>query len=120
MTEAWIGFAAVVGPAILVGIFFWLRFKAKRDMQDTIRTALDKGQELTPELIDRLGHPKEPKDKDMRLAVIWLAIASALVLAGFAVPAHNGEAFRAMLTGAAFPFTIGVAYLILHKFTDRG
>lgn len=117
MTEAWIGFAAVVGPAILIGLFFWLRFRAKRDMQDTIRTALDKGQDLTPELIDRLGHPKEPKDKDMRLAVIWLAIAVGLVLIGFAVP--EPDAFRGLLAGAAFPFTIGMAYLILHKFAKR-
>lgn len=117
MTEAWIGFAAVVGPAILIGLFFWFRFRAKRDMQDTIRTALDKGQDLTPELIDRLGHPKEPKDKDMRLAVIWLAIAVGLVLIGFAVP--EPDAFRGLLAGAAFPFTIGMAYLILHKFSKR-
>lgn len=86
-------------------------------MQDTIRTALDKGQDLTPELIDRLGHPKEPKDKDMRLAVIWLAIAVGLVLIGFAVP--EPDAFRGLLAGAAFPFTIGMAYLILHKFSKR-
>jgi len=86
-------------------------------MQDTIRTALDKGQDLTPELIDRLGHPKEPKDKDLRLAVIWLALAVGLVLIGFAVP--EPEALRGLLAGAAFPFTIGIAYVILHKFTNR-
>ena len=117
MEEEWIGLAAVVGPTILIGLFFWFRFRAKRDMQDTIRTALDKGQDLTPELIDRLGHPKEPKDKDMRLAVIWLAIAVGLVLIGFAVP--EPDAFRGLLAGAAFPFTIGMAYLILHKFSKR-
>ena len=86
-------------------------------MQDTIRAAIDKGQELSPEVIDRLGHPKQPKDKDMRLAVIWLAIAVGLVLIGIAVP--EPEAFRGTLAGAAFPFTIGMAYLFLHKFADR-
>jgi len=58
VTGEWIGFAAVVAPAILLGVFFWLRFRARREMQDTIRIALDKGHELSPELIDRLGHPK--------------------------------------------------------------
>lgn len=86
-------------------------------MQDTIRAAIDKGQELSPEVIDRLGHPKQPKDKDMRLAVIWLAIAVGLVLIGFAVP--EPEALRGTLAGAAFPFTIGMAYLFLHKFAKR-
>lgn len=117
MHEEWIGLAAVLGPVVLIGLFFWLRFKSRRDMQDTIRTALDKGQDLTPELIDRLGHPKEPKDKDLRLAVIWLALAVGLALIGVAVP--DPDAFRGTLAGAAFPFTIGIAYLILHKFTGR-
>jgi len=117
VTGEWIGFAAVIAPAILLGIFFWFRLKARRDMQETIRAAIDKGQELSPEVIDRLGHPKQPKDKDMRLAVIWLAIAIGLVLIGVAVP--EPEAFRGTLAGAAFPFTIGMAYLFLHKFGKR-
>ena len=70
-----------------------------------------------PELIDRLGHPKAPKDRDFRLAIIWLAIAVGLVLIGFAVPEE--DAFRGTLAGAAFPFTIGIAYLILNKFAKR-
>ena len=118
MAEEWIGLAAVLGPVLLIALFFVLRFKSRRDMQDTIRTALDKGQDLTPELIDRLGHPKEPKDKDLRLAVIWLALAVGLALIGVAVP--DPDALRGTLAGAAFPFTIGIAYLLLHKFTDRG
>ena len=117
MTGEWIGFASIVGPVILVAIFFWLRAKNRADMQTTVRAALDKGQELSPELIDRLGQPKQPRDKDFRLAVIWLAIAVGLVLMGFAVP--DEDAFRGLLTGAAFPFAIGVAYLILHKYADH-
>ena len=117
MTGEWIGFSAIVGPVILVAIFFWFRTKSRADMQATVRAALDKGQELSPELIDRLGQPKQPKDKDFRLAVIWLAVAVGLVLVGFAVP--EPEALRGTLAGASFPFAIGVAYLILHKFTDH-
>ena len=117
MQEEWIGLAAVLGPVLLIALFFVLRFKSRRDMQDTIRTALDKDQDLTPELIDRLGHPKEPKDKDLRLGVIWLAVAVGLALVGVAVP--DPDAFRGTLAGAAFPFTIGIAYMLLHKFTDR-
>ena len=117
MQEEWIGLAAVLGPVLLIALFFVLRFKSRRDMQDTIRTALDKDQDLTPELIDRLGHPKEPKDKDLRLGVIWLALAVGLALIGVAVP--DPDAFRGTLAGAAFPFTIGIAYMLLHKFTDR-
>ena len=48
MTGEWIGFASVIGPVILLAIFFWLRFKGRRDMQETIRAALDKGQVWGP------------------------------------------------------------------------
>lgn len=117
MTGEWIGFAAVVGPAILLGFFFWFRLKARREMQATIRVALDKGQELSPDLIDRLASPKKPADRDFRLGIIWLAVAIGIALFSFAIP--DEEATQPLLGIAAFPFVIGIAYLILNKFAKR-
>jgi len=115
--EVLIPIVMFVGLTVVFCTLFWFRYRARREMQETFRMALDKGQELTPEVIDRLGHPKPSKDKDLRLGVIWLSLAVGLVLIGFAVP--DEDALRGLLAGAAFPFAIGVAYLILHKFTDR-
>jgi len=103
------------GLTIVFCMLFWFRFRARSEMQQTIRMALDKGHELTPEIIDRLGHPKAGKFKDLRLGVIWLSIAAGLVLIGFAVP--EPDALRGLLAGAALPFAIGVAYLVLYRFT---
>ena len=86
-------------------------------MQDTIRVALEKGHELSPDLIDRLGHPKAPKDRDLRLGIIWVAVAIGFALFSFAIPEE--DATRPMLGIAAFPFVIGVAYLLLNKFAKR-
>jgi hypothetical protein len=102
---------------MLLGLFFWLRFRARREMQDTIRIALDKGHDLSPELIDRLGHPKAPKDRDFRLGIIWLAVAIGIALFSLAVPEE--EATQPLLGIAGFPFVIGIAYLILNKFAKR-
>ena len=88
-------------------------------MQQTFRAALDKGQELTPEVIDRLGHPKPAKDKDLRLGRIWVAVAIGLVAFGFGIPDEDDVA-RIFAGIAALPLFLGFAYLILHKFTDRG
>ena len=88
-------------------------------MQQTIRTAIDKGQELSPEIIDRLGNPTPPKHKDLRLALIWLALAAGLALSGFFAPDMSGMAFQGSLAGAAFPFCIGLAYLIMWRFTGN-
>jgi hypothetical protein len=105
---------------VIFGLLFWFRYRARAQMQETFRLALDKGQELSPEIIERLAGPVESKQKDLRYGVIWLAIAVGLVLCGFAIPDESGEALRGILAGAAFPFAIGVAYLLLHRFTDRG
>jgi hypothetical protein len=113
----WVPIVMFLGMTVVFCALFWFRYKSRSDMQSTFRAALDKGQELTPEIIDRLGHPKAPKDKDMRLGVIWLSLAAGLVLIGFAVP--EPEALRGLLAGAALPFCIGLAYLILHSFTSR-
>ena len=88
-------------------------------MQQTIRLAIDKGLDLSPELIDHLGHPKAAKNKDLRLAFIWLAVAVGLALCGFAVPDPSGNALRGCLSGAAFPFAIGIAYLLIWRYAGR-
>ena len=64
------------GLTVVFSLLIWFRYRARREMQETLRVALDKGQDLTPEIIDRLGHPKAAPDKDLRLGVIWLAIAN--------------------------------------------
>ena len=108
-----------IGMTIVLCSVAWLRYKAKEAMQQTFRAALDKGHELTPEVIDRLGHPKPAKDKDLRLGIIWIAIALGLSAFGFGIPDEDDVA-RIFMGIAAFPLLLGVAYLILHKFTDRG
>jgi hypothetical protein len=100
-------------------VLFWFRFRARSEMQQTLRLALDKGHELTPEIIDRLGHPKPRKDRDLRLGILWLAGCAGLVLCGLAVPDPAGDALRGFLAGAAFPLAIGLAYLVLHKLSSR-
>jgi len=117
--EEMIPIAMFAGLTVVLSLFFWFKYKNRNDMQQTIRLALDKGQELSPELIDRLGHPKAGKGRDLRLALIWLALAVGLALCGLAVPDPSGHALRGCLAGAAFPFSIGVAYLIIWRFAER-
>jgi len=112
----------VMFVGLTIGMFslLWFRFRARSEMQQTIRLALDKGHELTPEIIDRLGHPKASKYRDLRLGVIWLSLAVGLALVGVAVPDDSGDALRGCLAGAAFPVAIGLAYLLLYRITGKG
>jgi hypothetical protein len=118
MNETMIPISMFLGLTIILCVLFWFRYKSREAMQQTFRAALEKGQELTPEIIDRLGHPKAPKDKDLRLGILWVALAIGLVCFGLGIPDED-EVARIFAGIAAFPLMIGVAYLILHKFTDR-
>jgi hypothetical protein len=119
MTEEMIPIVMFISLAVVLIFLFWFRFRARDGMQQTIRMALDKGHELTPEIIDRLGNPSPGKYKDLRLGVIWLAIALGLALIAVAVPDPSGDAMRGTLAGAALPFAIGIGYLILYRFTGK-
>ncbi len=119
MNEFMIPIVMFISLAVVFCVLFWFRYKTKEGMQQTFRAAMEKGQELTPEIIDRLGSPKPAKDKDVRLGIIWVAVAIALVAFGFSIP-DDDDVAGIFMGIAAFPFLIGAAYLILNKITDRG
>ncbi|MDA0678830.1 MAG: DUF6249 domain-containing protein [Proteobacteria bacterium] len=111
----------ILVPFIVFGSFAisflgWLYFKHKGrvETQQTIRLALEKGNEMTPELIRQLGTPEPGRDRDLRSALIWYALALGLVLIGFAL--QEAEALRGLLAGAALPFSIGSAYMIMYAY----
>ena len=106
---------------VVFSFFFWFRARARSEMQKTIRSAIEKGQELTPELVESLGSPQRPsKDKDLRFSLIWFAIAFGLALFGGAIGQAEDEAevFLIFSGIAAMPFMVGLAYLVMWKFTE--
>ena len=115
----WVPIVMFVGITIVLCAVAWLRFRTKEGMQQTFRAALDKGQELTPEIIDRLGHPKPAKDRDLRLGVIWIATAIGFTAFGFGIPDEDDVA-RIFMGIAAFTLSLGVAFLIMWRFTELG
>ena len=119
MAEEMIPIVMFISIALVFIALFWFRYRSRSEMQQTVRSALDKGIEISPELIDRLGAPTPRKHKDLRLGAIWMSLAVGLVLIAFANPGGDAEAFRGTLAGAALPFSIGGAYLLLWYFVSR-
>ncbi len=120
MAGEWIPIVMFAGLTVIIGLFFWFRYRARSEMQQTIRSAIDKGQELTPELVESLGSPqKSPQDKDLRLSLIWVAIALGIALFGLAMSSVEEEVFMIMLGISAFPFMLGLAYMIMWRYTER-
>jgi len=105
--------------AIVLTVFVVMYFKAKSrsGVQKTIRLALEKGNDLTPELLDRLAAPRQNQSSDLRRGIISLSIGIGFMLFGYIL--GEEDAIRPMLGIGMFPVIIGVAYLILWKTSDR-
>lgn len=107
-------FAAI---ALIIGLFLYFRYRSRESLQQTIRQAIDKGQELTPEVLDRLGEPRKVGSGDMRRGIVGLALGASVAV--FGVVLGEQDAVRPLLAISAFPFLVGIAYLGLWKFGKR-
>lgn len=93
--------------------------RTARDVQETIRRAMDGGQQLTPELIKALGAPRRQRGGDLRWGIVWLALGLGFAAFGGAMGNFAEEALFAITGVAAFPVFIGLALIAIH-FTLSG
>ncbi|MFN3816123.1 DUF6249 domain-containing protein [Brevundimonas sp.] len=118
-----LGFFAMI--VAIVAIPSWLKSRDRRDMQGTLRTAIEKGQPLPAEVIEALGKDVAKKlpsaHRDMRIGVIWLAIAIGVTVFGWSVSFADGdsEVFYVMGGIAAVPGFIGLAFIVLSFFNKN-
>ena len=111
--DALIPIVLFVSIAAVVALFLYFKNRAKREMQKTMRAAIEKGHELTPEVIERLGSPPAAKNRDLRRGIISLAIGVGFIALGASIPEE--EAVRVMLGVASFPIALGLGFLLMHK-----
>jgi hypothetical protein len=112
--EVWVPLSMFIGLAVVLSLWVWFRYKAKRDLQVTIRTAIDKGQGLSPELIENLVNPPVSPQRDLRRGVI--SVLSAIAIALFAMFIGEEDAVGPLLGVSMFPLSIGAGYLLMHRF----
>ena len=112
--EVWVPLSMFIGISVVLSLWVWFRYKAKRDMQVTIRTAIEKGQGLSPELIENLVNPPVSPQRDLRRGVI--GVLAAIGFALFAIILGEEDAVRPLLGVAMFPLSIGAGFLLMHRF----
>ncbi len=117
MSEEVIPIVMFISFAVTMMVWFYLKFRGKVESQQTIRLALEKGTELSPEFIKQIGEPEPPKDRDLRRGMIWMAIG--LSMATLSVGINDPDATGPILGSAAFPTLIGIAYLIMWRYGAR-
>ena len=103
--------AVVLGP-------FYLRSQERQRLQETLRTAIDKGQPLPAEIVEALTtdvkvRPRPSAARDLRVGIIWIGVAVGFAALGLAISANEPEALYPMLGVAAFPGFIGMAFVLI-------
>ena len=116
--------AIIVGPT-------YFKSRERREMQATVRAAIDKGQPLPPEVIEALSTEASKnipsRTRDIRRGIIWLAVGIGMAafslineMRGFGDNWNEGPNFDGGLLGlAAIPVTIGLAYIVLSFFNKN-
>ena len=86
-------------------------------LHKTCRRAIEKGQDLSPELIEQFDRAPRPGVADQRIGFVLIALALALVAAA-AIAASPGD-FRDMTAIAMFPLLVGAALLLRLRLAAR-
>ena len=85
------------------------RVMRNRALHATLRRAVEAGQPLTPELVEKLEGAPEPRAADQRTGFVLIALGSALIVAG----AINGsDDFSDLVALSMFPLFVGAALLL--------
>lgn len=114
--------AIIFGPS-------YLKSREKREIQTTVRHAIDKGQQLPADLIDAMTRDVASKlpsrTRDLRRGVIWLAVGIGIAAFGLIndFSSLNGgwedNVGDGLLGIAAIPATIGLAFIVLSFFNPN-
>lgn len=116
MDEAVISIGAFL---MIFGIIWTIGFYGQRKRQaihETLRLAMEKGQDLSPQMIKDMSLITNPRVTDLRRAVVLIALAVAFVLIGLVNLLFGDGDAEELLAVAVFPGMIGLAFLVLWKY----
>ena len=112
---------AVLAIAAAILLRFYLRYRARLDYQQTVRLAIDKGHQLTPEFLAGLEEQPRPRrsntSRDLRFGVIAIAIGIAIGSFGWII--GEPDAVRVAMGIGNLPLLVGLALVVLWKFAPR-
>src|SRR5262245_61096956 len=109
--------------AIVLCTRTYLGFRARVEYQKTVRLVIERGQQLTPEFLERLSEaPKTARRPSSHgeLRIGAVSVALGLSLAAFGYLLGEEDAMRPMIAIGNIPFLIGLALIGLWKFAPRG
>ena len=102
----------VVIGIVVIGYFYW-NHKNRASIMKTVQKAIDKGGDLTPELLTQLGATGNPRIRDMRRGIVFLSLGVAGLLCSMFF--LDPEVVNGIRAGSVFPLMLGIGFLIVWK-----
>lgn len=105
-----------LAPAVIVWIVSYFNARKRNTVHETLRLAIEKGQALSPEMMEKMSLLTDPVRADLRRGVLFLAFGAAFAVLAGLVGSEERDALTPMLGVATFPIFIGIAYIGLWAF----
>ena len=110
------------GIVAIVWLFQHYAQRKRSDAFQTLRLAIEKGQPLTPEVLESMARISSPI-ADLRRGIVFVAIAAGFAsfatIIGTGYDRDTAEVTRGLYGVATFPLFIGLAFLGLHFFANE-
>ena len=113
MHEAMIPITFFVALTVVIVLFLMWNHKTRVAVLDTVQKSIKAGQELTPEMLVKLGGSFAPRIRDLRRGVVILFFGLAGFAASFFMDVeHAVTVFRSI---SLFPIMVGAGFLLVWK-----
>lgn len=97
---------------VVMAYFYW-NHKNRLSVMETVQKAIDSGGELNTELLSQLGAAVNPRVRDLRRGIIFLALGIAGLLCSLFFP--DPEVVNGIRAGSVFPLMLGFGFLLVFK-----
>jgi hypothetical protein len=105
-------FLFIVIGVVILGYYYW-NHKNRQDVMHTVQKAIESGGEFSPELLAQLGAAVNPRIRDLRRGIIFLATGIAGLLCSLFFDYH--EVINGIRAASMFPLLLGFGFLLVFK-----
>jgi len=101
----------VIG-VVTLGYFYW-NYRNRLAVMDTVQKAIETGGDFGPELLAQLGAAVNPRVRDLRRGVLFLALGLAGLLCSLFF--NDPDVVAGIRAGSVFPLLLGGGFLLVWK-----